>query len=215
MTALYRNDQARRTRPVLVCREPAAGHRAPAAEGRRHGGCGDPRRGVHRPLGRADAGAGGAPRRGARCPSRGLRRVGAQWRAGEPRLQQVPAGARGETGRGAAPARSGTLPRTRGGSCATSARPTRPRPPTAPDRPSPNTPRAVAELEAEAAFLDKRYGFAVEVMDRAGSPTGEIAALRRWCARPGRRASAPAGLCPGAGPRGRGGGRRHPRSSAR
>jgi gamma-glutamylputrescine oxidase len=27
-------------------------------------------------------------------------------------------------------------------------------------------PRAVAELEAEAAFLDRRYGFDLEVMDR-------------------------------------------------
>jgi hypothetical protein len=29
----------------------------------------------------------------------------------------------------------------------------------------------VAELEAEADFLDRRYGFAVEVMDRAPFPS--------------------------------------------
>jgi gamma-glutamylputrescine oxidase len=70
---------------------------------------------------------------------------------------------------------------------------------------------AVAELEAEAEFLDQALRLRVggDGPQRLRRPC-EIAALRGWRPRSGRRASAPSGLCPRAGAGGRGGGCHHP-----
>jgi hypothetical protein len=168
---------------------------------------------VHRALGRADAGARGPARRGARRPPRGLRRLGAQRRAGEPRLQQVAADLEAQLGE-AAPARSGTSPKRRAQAVARFLRDPRARGRLPPRRGLRRIqPRAVAELEAEAdlprpplrvpgggdgprAFseLVKSPLYAGGVMD------------------PGRRAPAPAGLCKGPRAGGRGGGRHDPRA---
>jgi gamma-glutamylputrescine oxidase len=214
MTGALSQRPSRRTRPVLVCREPAARPERPPLQG-------DVTADV------AILGAGFTGLWAALTLARAGRRVvvldahrvgfgasgrnGGQVNLGFNKSQQ---GARGETGRKPAPAPSGTLPKRRAGSCATSARPTRPRPPTAPARPSPNTRPAPwrswrrRPISSTAATGSRYRGDGPRGLFRAG----EIAALRRRRDGPGRRAPAAPGLCTGARPGGRGGGRHDPRA---